>query len=76
MEFPIGVAIGAVSVILAIVLGGQTIYPTTYPMMVHAEKTCYSNHGIKEVAKRSKALTVVCNNGATFEFSEGDYRND
>lgn len=52
---------------------------TTYPMMVKAEKTCYSNQGIKNVAKRTGRdgmLIVNCNNGAKFEFTEEEYRNE
>lgn len=52
---------------------------TTYPMMVKAEKTCYSNQGIKNVAKRAGGdgmLVVNCNNGAQFKFTEEEYRNE
>ncbi|MEG0161177.1 MAG: hypothetical protein RR877_09560 [Aurantimicrobium sp.] len=52
-------------------------HKVTYPMMVRAEKTCYSNHGIKDVASfGDKSIVVRCNNGAKFEFEEGDYRNE
>lgn len=52
-------------------------YEVTYPMMVKAEKTCYSNQGIKDVASfEDGSIVVNCNNGAKFEFEEGDYRNE
>lgn len=49
---------------------------TTYPMMVKAEKVCYSNQGIKHVKTNGSRMTAVCNNGATFKFEEEDYRNE
>jgi hypothetical protein len=75
MEFPIGVCIG--SLVALIVFGLVDIAnPVTYPMMVKAEKTCYSNHGIKDAAKFKNKLVVTCNNGGEFVFTEEDYRNE
>lgn len=77
MDFVIGLWIGALAVFLTFVVFADFSHEVTYPMMVKAEKTCYSNQGIKHVTSyRSKNIVVNCNNGAKFEFEEGDYRNE
>lgn len=76
MEFLTGLWCGILVLVLAVAFSNPKM-EVTYPMMVKAEKTCYSNQGIKSVASfRDKTLTVKCNNGAQFEFEEGDYRNE
>lgn len=77
MDFFAGLWIGAVACIVTFALCADPQTEVTYPMMVKAEKTCYSNQGIKDVsALHRKNIIVNCNNGARFEFEEGDYRNE
>lgn len=77
MEFFAGLWVGALAAFLTFVVFADHKQEVTYPMMVKAEKTCYSNQGIKDVsALHRKNIVVNCNNGAKFEFEEGDYRNE